>query len=104
MIIKTAGEEGSWRFYDNAREVQHSWVTEDQALRVDGLSAEDNAGVSVEVDGVVMENNLDISVPVPTRMYLCLSFYDHLDRPRQLYLNRETYLLNDSGKTIEKLF
>lgn len=102
MIIKTAGEEGSWRFYDNVRELQNSWVSEDEVFKVDGLSDEDNAGVAIEIEGVVVENNFDSLKPMA--MYLCLSFYDHQGQHRQLYLNRETYLLNDNGKTIEKLF
>ena len=101
MIIKTKGGESSWRFYDNARAVHYSCCHQSDVPNVEVLSAEDNCGVSFNADGVLYENMLDPR----TLDSACLriSFLDD-SNPRELYVNRETYLLNDAGKTIERLF
>lgn len=105
MIIKTAGQEGSWRFYDNAREVQSAGCKWSDVFQVEGMTDKECCGVSAEVDGTRFENNLDYDQPMTSDAgCLMVSFINHEGMPHNLYVNRETYLLNDSGKTIERLF
>jgi hypothetical protein len=101
MIIKTRGGAESWRFYDNARAVHYASCHQSDVPKVDVMSDEENCGVSFDADGVLYENMLD-----PETMdsgCIRISFLDD-QNPRELYVNRETYLLNDNGRTIERLF
>jgi hypothetical protein len=101
MIIKTRGEAESWRFYDNAREVHYSFCHQADVPKVEILTNEENCGVSFDADGVLYENMLDAKAQ--DSGCLRITFLDD-QNPRELYVNRETYLLNDAGKTIERLY
>lgn len=57
MIIKVQqGAHDSWRFYDNARNVQSAMVTQANVPLVEGLDEKEQYGISIELDNRIEEN------------------------------------------------
>jgi len=101
MIIKTKSLTGSWRFYDSAREVQSAVVGKDKIPVIGSLPEDQQGGVGFAEENVFYENM--VTFPLANKTYLMISFFDHDYKARVLYVEDETYLLNDSGKTIERV-
>jgi hypothetical protein len=96
MIIKVkgTGNTESWRFYDGASEVQ-SHV----GLRSKFNSDDTPDEVTVEwfERGIV-----PVDDPVDKQMVL-VAFRDKDNNPRHIIADTTIYLMNDDGKTIERL-
>jgi len=91
MLIKvhSTGDMDSWRYYDNAREVQF----------ITGLLEElDTGAVSLDVieERFINEGNVSPNVTL-------ITFLDGQDTPRHIYTNTQAYLMTDAGKTIERI-
>ena len=103
MIIKVQqGAHDSWRFYDNARNVQSAMVTRANVPTLDGIPEYDQCGITIELNDRI-EENACVPQPAGPETIMLVSFINHDGVPCNLYVNTETYLLNDNGKTIERL-
>jgi len=78
----------SWRYYDNAKEVQYSSGTMGDFMQ---------GGIATSV---IEEHFIDAT---PGDSITLISFVDGQDVPRHIYTNTETYLMTDAGKTIERI-
>ena len=98
MIIKVrgTGEENSWRFYE-AHEVQWSECTYKKLC--DELPVlEDNGDVHCEILLTV-----DAHTMLDTYVLARIAFYDQDNCARHLYTMTTAYLLNDEGKTVDRI-
>jgi hypothetical protein len=93
MIIKvhSTGNNDSWRYYDNAKEVQ--FVTYDST---------DESFITQGVAGHVIEESF-VKEDAVTNDMTFISFLDSDGVPRHIFTNTETYLMTDAGKTIERI-
>lgn len=91
MILKVrgTGEQESWRFYDGISEVQTSV----------GPRA-DYSGLGSHPD--VQEEWFEIDTPAPV-LFVFVAFLDKDGNPRHVIANTEVFLMNDNGRTIERL-
>lgn len=105
MIIKIkqgAVEQNSWRFHDGVHEFSHATVEQSAIPLLDGIPYNEQMGIQFEGDdGVVRETHF-IEAVMPEFCTL-LAFIDFNGKPHEVYTDAPVYLLNDSGKTIERL-
>jgi hypothetical protein len=105
MIIKIkqgAVDQDSWRFHDGVHEFSYATVDQSSIPMLDGVPHNEQMGIQFEGDdGIVMETHF-IEAAIPEFCTL-LSFIDSNGKPHEVYTDAPVYLLNDSGKTIERL-
>lgn len=98
--IKTNGED-EWRFYDDAREVQKGTIAESSIPKLDNIQP-DTWNYGFDTDSGIHEEVM-INASMPTHEHVALITFITHDRATNLYTNSTVYLLNDNGKTIERL-
>lgn len=100
--IKTTGHD-NWRFYDNATAVQSCMIKRDECPQLTTVTDGNNFGFDNE--GIWEEVLFDSEKPTPEEILL-ISFCvgDINGKPINLYTNGATYLLNNEGKTIERIY
>lgn len=104
--IKTPGED-NWRFYDNARAVQSAEIDKNSVPQIvdHGTPVDENNNFGFLDGDVWTEVIMNPQIPDSGKVTL-ISFEttgleaDHVN----LYTNSTVYLLNDNGKTIERLY
>jgi len=105
MIIKVkqgAVDQNSWRFHDGVHEFAYAGVARERIPLLDGVPHNEQMGIQYEGDdGVVRETHF-IGAAMPEEC-LMLSFIDFNGKPHEVYTDAQAYLLNDAGKTIERL-
>lgn len=105
MIIKMrqgAADQNSWRFLDDVHEFAYANVERSQIPFLSGVPHNEQMGIAFEGDdGVVRETHF-VGAGIP-EFCLCLTFIGFDDKPHEVYTDASLYLLNDSGKTIERL-
>jgi len=105
MIIKIkqgAEDQVSWRFHDSAREVSYAVIFSKGMPKINDVEITSEMGLQFEGDdGIVRETHF-ISAIAET--CLCVSFIDFNGKPHEIYTDATVYILNDSGKTIERIY
>lgn len=105
MILKIkqgAVDQDSWRFHDNLHEFAHAAVEQPAIPLLEGVPHNEQMGIQYEgSDGVVRETHF-IAAGMPD-VCICLSFIDFNGKPHEVYTDATVFLLNDSGKTIERI-
>jgi hypothetical protein len=105
MIIKIkqgAINQNSWRFHDGVHEFAYANVGKSRIPFLDGVPYNEQMGIAFEGDdGVVRETHF-VSIDIP-EYCLMLTFIDFNGKPHEVYTDAPLYLLNDNGKTIERL-
>jgi len=105
MIIKIkqgAVDQNSWRFHDGVHEFSYATVQRSDIPLLGGVPHNEQMGIQYEGDdGVVRENHF-VGAAIPDYC-LCLTFIDFNGKPHEVYTDAPVYLLNDGGKTIERL-
>ena len=105
MIIKIqqgAANQSSWRFHDSVHELGHATVDQSIIPLLDGVPHNEQMGIQFEGDdGVVRETHF-IGEGLPD-FCLLLSFMDFNGKPHEVYTDATVFLLNDNGKTIERI-
>lgn len=100
MIVKVmVNGNGGWRFFDNATAVQRGRIARDMAPPVDCIRSHSlHDGSSIVEESYIADTQA---------AELCdgiglISFESH-GKSYNIYTDYTAYLLNDQGKTIEKL-
>lgn len=90
----------SWRFFDGVRDLHYSIFNEigkmNDSLKPQMVVVEGKENGDVQQIWFMGPDN-----PVEKKIFL--SFHSDLTGPTEIYCNTQCYLLNDLGKTIEKL-
>jgi hypothetical protein len=105
MIIKVkqgAVDQNSWRFHDGVHEFSYATVERSRIPLLDGVPHNEQMGIQFEGDDDVVRETHFIGAALPEQC-LCLCFIDFNGKPHEVYTDAQAYLLNDSGKTIERL-
>ncbi len=106
MIIKLkqgSEDQVSWRFHDSAREVSYAHVFASVLPVINGVKISDQMGVHFEADDDVVRETHFIGASIPESC-LCISFIDFNGKAHEIYTDAQAYLMNDSGKTIERIY
>jgi len=92
LKIKTANEEAaeSWRFYEGVSNLHYSLYYNEPAV--------ENTVVSDEVQEIDHRDQSKVG-----RQFVECCFYSDSTGPAHVRANTAVYLLNDSGKTIERI-
>lgn len=106
MIIKIkqgAVDQVSWRYHDSAHEVSYAVVFSSCIPKINDVEITSQMGIQFEGDdGVVRETHFIEEVIGET--CLCISFIDFNGKAHEIYTDATTYLLNDNGKTVERIY
>lgn len=97
MILKVKTGEGGWKFYEGFGAAQVSVVPGDQGVAADEYHWQDAQGTSKEV---ILGGKATMSNE-PVRRVRMVRLYDPGEKT--VVFDTEGYLLNQDGKTIEKL-
>lgn len=91
MIVKIKNEENCWSYFEGDSIVQHTYG-----------NSEGNGTVAEHRDDTIYFIDRDI---IKEKGNLVISFYITKDKKviNRVNTNQPTYLLNDNGKTIDKL-
>lgn len=107
MILKIkqgAADQNAWRFHDAVHELSHATVGRDEIPLLNGVPYNEQTGIQFEGDdGVVRETHFVEGALGLPEFCLCLTFMDYSGKPHEVYTDAQVYLLNDLGKTIERL-
>ena len=105
--VKTPGE-SNWRFYDKAQSVQTSEILKTDVPKLDDNGFTDQFGNYGFDNGGSLWEEILMNPDIPTSENVLLISFTLGDisegRAINLYTNAATYLLNDNGKTIERIY
>jgi hypothetical protein len=105
--IKTPGE-NNWRFYDKAQSVQTSEIPYSEVPKMADSGFSDQFGNYGFDNGGGLWEEILMRPDIPQADKVLLVSFTLGDisegRAMNLYTNAESYILNDSGKTIERIY
>lgn len=100
MVIKVKGTENndSWRFYE-AHEVQWAEATYEACQKEMKELAEHDC----KCEAFGMDDDCESVANEPQHVFARITFFDQNGTPRHVYTNTTAYLLNNEGKTIDRI-
>jgi hypothetical protein len=102
LKVKTSDKSNGWRMYE-AHELQwhygreEDWQLKDVEVTAAGVQEVVNEWFRRITEAATKEEEED------RKAFVCISFWDEADTPRNVYTNLPAFLLNNDGKTMERI-